>query len=285
MTTESLRCCIEDELRKWGSVQDPISKGLIKSDIEKLRKDYGMNVQFSFQSNSYHYSSPNDTFLNLTEEFLQNLRFALQMQLISLEGTAYFQWEASNSSIPDKTFLNQILKAILDRHKIEFKFRPVNSKRNFFYRVDPLLIIQYRDAWHLRGINNADDCINDFTLHRIVGEITTTNIGFKYPEMKITAPLQPSFASLGSKPTTILIDCKIEHRAWFFIHPIHPSQKVVHNNKRGLRISLTVNIDETLISKLLSLSSLAEVVSPAVLRVFLYDELKKMIQLYSYYRA
>lgn len=296
---EALRQACEDEL--FNSTGERISRSTVEKDLFAMRNDdvlgYCAPIKYDKTKGGYYYSDPDYSIqgLPLNDEELHAIRFASQTLYQFRDSELFRDYYSainkifskvsvlqpeSNKSI-DKLIqfekepvevqmdhLPQLIKAITEKLIVNFTYVKFDGGNIHSHEVHPLLLKEYRNRWYIVAFVPDIKEVLVFGLDRI-RELTVLNEHFRRP---------PGFDadeyfkySLGitrfnyENPVKAVLSFHSSQAKYLQSKPLHPSQKIIRNTEKEIRIELHVQVSWELQSLILSYGDLVKVIKPASL--------------------
>ncbi len=233
--------------------------------IEKfnLREDEILALKFHAASlNQYRDSGIFKDFSNALQKVVEAVSIKSQLDA----GTNSRLIVQTDNVVTSKgsQYLTVIAQAIEGRKKIEFhykKFGDLESKNRLFL---PYLLKEYKNRWYLIGKLDNGEHVLTFALDRITGLKNTSdnfiidssfdhNKYFKY-SFGITKPEKP--------PVKITLLFTPQQGNYIKSLPIHHSQKIISEDKKGLKVCIETIPSYELFEYIVGQGTAVKVVSP-----------------------
>lgn len=254
-----------------------VSERQLKRDIESLRAEFGLNIQYSAYQRGYFLENEELTF----PYFLKLLEFSQNMDLLKSylkEGSniaEIMDFEDYNSFI-GLQFIRDIAFSIKQQSEINLKYKRFDGEAEKEYLVQPYLLREYLNRWYVIGILCDTREIRTFGLDRIV-ELQNSGKRFKKdPKIDLHTLFRNiigiNISEVG-KPEEIELACTFYMGNLLKTLPLHSSQKVVSETADTIVLSYKMGINFELRQRLLMMSTQAKVVKPISLK----NELEEML--------
>jgi predicted DNA-binding transcriptional regulator YafY len=295
----------------------PLSVRTIQADIQAMRydSDLGYNAPISYDAKIGGYKYTDDKYsidnIPLNQEDLDTLEFATKVldqfknveilkpftgviekiassykisrQIEETKQKDFIEFESAPLASGTE-FINPILKSIKEQKEINLEYQSFKDDSAKTYELHPYLLKEYKNRWYLVAWNDSKSSINTFGLDRILN-ITEGDRYFQFYKgfdpndffkdaFGITAPQKLNVKKIHLKFNS-------DQGKYIKSQPLHHSQKIIKEDKKGLLIEINVMISYELKSQMLSYGSSVEVIKPKSLKNEISDEIKKMRKLYS----
>jgi predicted DNA-binding transcriptional regulator YafY len=258
---EELRNTCEEEL--YGSVNGVnICDSTIEKDIYAMRMENDAPIKYSRQHKGYFYTDPEFTIneIPLNEKDIDAIKIAANILDQFKNSPMFQQFDGAISKILDRVnisstandkavdnyvqfesvkvakggeFLEELLKAIKSRKKIQFEYQSFNQDEKSIRRVHPYLLKEYRHRWYLIGKSEMKDRIQTFGLDRLF-HLSVLEDGF---EMDASFDADRFFkysigitANVGS-PEKIIIETNDLLSKYLISQQLHTSQVYLGERK------------------------------------------------------
>lgn len=297
------------------TVGKEISTSTIEKDLRVMKEDpprgYAAPIVYSKQNKGYAYGEEGFSIdeLNLEEEEWESLayaanllysykevplfrsfkeaiekihaRFSIPYDHADPDFEAFVQFE-QGSSTTGYEWLGDCYKALKQRYLLNIRYENIYKHEIKNYQFQPCLLKEQRNRWYVIGwVEDRNDYLT-FALDRIL-------------EMKVVEQKQKVRADFDvryflshavgimegdGKPTTVELELLEPLARLVLLDPLHHSQQVLSQNKRGVRIRLEVNINPELKHRLLAFGPECKVKKPASLKQAMTEMLEQTLQHY-----
>lgn len=306
-TLEDLIEVISEKLEEDFGITQGVSKRTVQNDINIMRSLYprGFEAPIICRDGCYFYEDPNYSINTspLNEKDVTNLQEAVDIfrqfksipvfdeinaMILKLEGKLATGEKGLRNIIQfeKNEFVKgiELIKSIYDHIKnlkvLRIDYQPFSSGEKLEMIIQPYLLKEYNNRWFLIGFNEELNKMSHLALDRIL-RIHKTGSCFSYPNdfdaekyfkhtIGITIPENP-------ESTLILLNFSPERAPYIITKPIHPSQKIIKNDKKGLTIQMKLIPNKEFMSLLLSFGPDVEIIEPQSLRREI-NEILKMAQ-------
>ena len=210
------------------------------------------------------------------EDIIEQLETKYHFTLANTEGAISFE---ANDNIDVVQYVGQLFSAIVNKQVLHIVYKPFNKQEQNFI-LHPYYLKQYNRRWFLFGkVQNNLNVLN-LALDRIVSIEPATetyiesNIDFEYYFSDLIG-----VTHLDIPTEKIVLEFTEVRFPYVISKPIHLSQKIV--DKQNRQISIEVKPTKELYQCLLSFGADVHVISPDNVKHQLYEEVRKMLQLYT----
>lgn len=293
-TLEFLVQACEEKLGK------PFSSSTIQKDIYTMRFDDALGfrapVEYSKKHHGYYYTDQNFTLASipLSEQDIEAMEFAvsllqqfrgvkileqfessvdkileaihIQRALAGREATEFIQVEKADKQSGTE-WLGEIVSAIINQIPVEITYQPFVSEKSKQHLVHPYLLKEYRNRWYLVGMIDQYNLLSTFGLDRIT-ELSVSEKSFRTNrEFNPDAYFKHAFGitTFEGKPKQVVLSFTPLQGKYIKTQPLHPTQIILIDNKKELRVSIHVGITIELIMAILSYGEKVKVIKPVKL--------------------
>lgn len=261
-----------------------VSDRQLKRDIESLRAEFGLDIQYSAYQRGYFIENEEQTF----PYFLKLLEFSQNMDLL----TSYLK-EGSNiseiiefedyNSFKGLQYIRDIAFSIKQGAEINLKYKRFDGETEKEYCFQPYLLREYLNRWYVIGLLSDTSEIRTFGLDRIV-ELHNLGKKFKKDKKRDIASLFRNViginASVQDKPEEIELVCNSFQGNLLKTLPLHTSQKVISETTNEIILTYKMVVNFELKQRLLMMSTQAKVVKPISLKNEMDEMLAEAQNLY-----
>ena len=178
-----------------------------------------------------------------------------------------------------------LLHAIKNRYQISFSYQKYFEKEKTHRIVEPYGLREHRNQWYLvvkEVKDGEEEYIKNFGLDRIT-DLEISKKHFETPkDFKLSEYFRYSFGSIvpyDGIPEEVVLSYKPYQGKFIKSTPLHPSQQILVDNDKELRIQITVHITHDLKSEILSSGSSVKVLQPVELDEWVRNEHLKSSQI------
>jgi predicted DNA-binding transcriptional regulator YafY len=287
----------------------------IQRDINHMRDQLGLPIEYDQQRRGYYYTKPVDEFpmlllskndlvaLFLARHALEPLRGTKLESILSdsfqkiasaCPGEVSVQWQDLDDFFSvkalgvlpaDFTLFKDLLTAIDKRSEVRFCYRKLKASEGEPRRVQPYHLGQIEHGWYLIAWDPSREGMRTFALQRM-SDLELIETRFRRdPKFKASDFLSSGFGvwSYESVGVETVYDVKIRFRDYaariVSERRWHPSQKISPQNEGGTVVDFEVRLAglEEITRWILSWGSKAEVLAPEELKNRLRLEIQVML--------
>ncbi len=277
---------LSENLREKGYAA--VSERTVERDMNELRNEYGLTIPYHRTRKGYYLELPTEQDVSDFNEFVQLLERRERLEFLSSAVTSprdvsrYLQLE-QNDQFTGAHHLALLWEALRSGRTVKFTYAPYTRAEVRLRTVEPGLIFEYRNRWYFDGWDVAVDQMRTFGLDRIQNlELTNQPIRTQrsehyrsYRQHAIGVTCQPD-----RQPERVVLRFSATEYQYIQSLPLHPSQREVGRDERGVEVELFVVINHELEREILAYGEEVEVVGPESLRSRLRERVGKMRALY-----
>jgi len=257
-----------------------ISKRTFQRDLEDIRTIFNIDIQFDYSRKVYYIveeGAPEyndrileafDTFnaLNITDRISNFINFESRRP----KGTEN---------------LYGMVHAIKNKFKISYTYYKFWNETPTERTVEPFALKEFKNRWYLIAKDDKDERVKIFALDRL----SDLNISSRHFKSDDTYNVENHFKycfgiitpdDLTDKPEEIILSLKPFQGKYIKSLPLHSTQKVLVDNDKELRISLTLHITFDFVMELISLAENLTVIQPESLKKEIKNKLTKTLENY-----
>ena len=266
---------MQDFMDYFSSSGYSVSQRTIERDIEKMRNDFGLEVEYKSTKNGYYIDY--DASINVSA-FFRYLEIATTAELFNAtlgdgqKTLAYVSFD-EGGGLKGINNLKPILAAIKDHHEITFDHYSFGHDKLTPYQVKPYLLKEYLNRWYLAGVVTKTGKVRTFGLDRIRELQVTTSV---FKKDKKVDPKQNFENTIGlvysqHKQQKVVLSFTPYQGKYIETLPLHWSQKVLVNDDSEYRIQINVTPNHELKQIILKYAEEVKVVEPK----WLVEEIKE----------
>jgi predicted DNA-binding transcriptional regulator YafY len=282
-----------------------VSKKTIARDIEFMRDQLRVPIQFDKRENGYYYTEPNYFLPAIQLKESDILALIINERILrQYENTPYY--EAIKSAIekllqylPNDTlseldsnfisfqtlpilpierhYFELLQQAILNTKQVAISYHSLSRDEDTDRIVEPYLLHNHFATWYLVGKCHLRNEIRIFALNRIIA-IEMTNKNFDKPDdFSIAALLKNSFNIIcGGDMYHVVLKFNAYQARWIRERQWHKSQKLTELEDGGLILEIDVEGLDEVKRWVMRYGAEAEVIEPEVLREEILREIETM---------
>ena len=220
----------------------------IKRDIEDIRRVLEINIEYDQDKKCYSILE-----FNKDEQQTEMLMDAVHLYFVMQNMKnikPYIAFEPRKAKTGSKFFF-EILEAIKDKKKIEFKYTQYEKKEQTKRLVSPLGLKEFKGFWYL--IAQDESGIKTFGLDRINDLTLTSQKLKKIEDFSLDKYYEHCYGIVrfpDEGPQEILIKASPIKASYYKANPLHKSQKVVEETAEytvfWLYVCLTYDLQQEL---------------------------------------
>lgn len=267
-----------EEIKRYLTHHDfRISNRTIQRDIEQIRSEFGIEIEYNRFKNGYHINkdlSPDiESFVRFFE--IVNTADLLIESLKESKNTLDFISFEAQGSLKGIENLKALLFAIKNHRVISFSHENFYEKTHSNHTVKPYLLKEYQNRWYLVGTIKPTDEFRTFGIDRI-SDLVVSEVTFK-PKSKIK-PLELFENTIGltyslGKVEEIILSFTPLQGKYIKTLPLHQSQQILIDNEKEFQIKLRIIPNFEFQQQILKLGDNVKVVQPQ----WLADEIKTVL--------
>lgn len=261
-----------------------VSDRQLKRDIESLRYEFGVDIQYSVGRNGYYIQNEDLTF----PYFLKLLEFSQNIDLLTSylkEGSTIadiIEFEDYNS-FKGLQYIRDIACCIQTRTEIKLEYKRFDSEVTKCYRLQPYLLREYMNRWYVIGHLADTNEIRTFGLDRII-DFQDVGTKFKKGGKNDVVTLFQNVVGInaceGTMPEEIELVCNSYLGNLLQTLPLHESQKVIKEIDSEITLSYRLIINLELKQRFLMMATQARVTKPLKLKEEMLAMIEEARQLY-----
>ncbi len=254
---------IRDYLEKESFIQMRdfnISKRTFQRDLADIREIFNIDIRYDLVNKVYYIDS------NINPEYNDRL----------LEAFDTYNLLNMAESLSDIVFLERrqtqgtehlygLLHAIRNQVKITFIYVKFWDEKPTQRNVNPLALKEFRNRWYLMAVDRDDNQIKSFGLDRM-SDLGITREKFKMPgNFDTHRHFRYCFGIVSpnhKEPTELVLSFTPFEGKYIKTLPLHQTQEILIDNKKEVRIKLTIFITHDLLMEILSFGDSVQVIHP-----------------------
>jgi len=254
-----------------------VSDRQLKRDMESLRFEFGLDIQYSAFHKGYFIKDEDFAF----PYFLKLLEFSQNMDLLTSylkEGSSMaemIEFEDYNS-FKGLQFIRDIADSIQHHKELKLEYKRFDSGTSKNYLFQPYLLREYMNRWYVIGHLSDTNEIRTFGLDRIVG-IAFSGTKFKKYRKNDVVRLFQNVVGIHAAESDVAVEIELECSTYMGnllkSLPLHASQKVIRESEYEITLSCRLVVNLELRQRLLMMANQARIIKPLSLK----QEMEKMI--------
>jgi len=261
---------ISEMLDKINESGIKVSDRQLKRDLESLRYEFGVDIQYSVGKRGYFIRNEDLTF----PYFLKLLEFSQSIDLLTSylkDGSAIaeiIEFEDYNS-FKGLQFIRDIANATQNHTELMLEYKRFDSEVAKSYRFQPYLLREYMNRWYVIGHLSENNEIRTFGLDRIVG-LTKTDLKFKRIKKNDVSRLFPNVIGIHASEQDISEEIELVCQSFqgnlLKTLPLHVSQRLINETACEITFSYNLVVNLELKQRLLMMATQAKVTKPLSLK-------------------
>lgn len=182
-----------------------------------------------------------------------------------------------NESIIKGEILSKVLNAVVDRKKIKFIHHNYFREESKEIELYPHLIKQYLNQWYVFGCLPSGE-FSSFELDHVLElEVLTETFKLKNKKPKEMFNSVIGLKHSDEKVESVVLSFDYFQGKYIKSQPIHPSQKILFDTEKELRIELRLKVNYELEELILKYGQRVKVVEPKSFRKLIKNRLKEAL--------
>ncbi len=291
--TSTLKAAIE------GILMENVDERTIQKDIKAMKEDtrleFNAPIEYDNARKAYKYTDRNYSILNFSigEQEIHALQFyASSLKVYSEYGifkhfTNAIEKIVEGITIKSKlknkkdsdliiqtdsivapggtNYLEPIIQAIDEKVEVEFQYKKFGENLAKVRIFHPYMLKEYRNRWYTTGFSVKEEEIRTYALDRIVSLGVTSRAFDRHQEFDPTTYFTNVFGITRANASVEYVKLWFNPSEAHYIRSlsIHPTQKIIKDNRTGLTISIEVIPCYELYEFILGKTPGVKVLSPA----------------------
>lgn len=247
-----------------------ISDRQLKRDLESLRFEFGIDIQYSAYQKGYFIKDEDFTFPYFFKllEFSQNIELLTSYLKEGSSMTEIIEFEDYNS-FKGLQYIRDIADAIQHHKELRLEYKRFDSSVAKNYLYQPVLLREYMNRWYVIGHLSDTSEIRTFGLDRIIG-IADSGTKFKKQRKNDVIRLFKNVIGINAAETDVAVEIELECNCYMGnllkTLPLHQSQQVIRETENEITISCRLVVNLELRQRLLMMATQARVIKPLSLK-------------------
>jgi predicted DNA-binding transcriptional regulator YafY len=257
---------IEDYLDRESEIQGydfRISKRTFQRDLADIRSIYNIDIRFDYGRKVYFIEQEQSS--EISERLME--AFDTFNALNVRENLAqYIHLEKRRPQGTENLY--GLLHAIRNQIEVEFIHHKFWEEKPTIRLVQPYALKEFRNRWYIMGKDLNDNQVKSFALDRLTNLIITRKKFILPDDFNMQEHFRHCFGIISpnnNKPETIILSFTPLQGKYIKTLPLHETQKILADNEKEFRISLTLYITHDLLMEILSFGDSVKVIEPAQL--------------------
>lgn len=272
-TYEELKSYIENQFEYIKMMDEKLYTGFsirtLQRDIEEVRKNFGIDIEYSKTDKGYFISqseSENMNFQRMMEAFDMFNSLNLAQDLVP-----FIHLEKRRPQGTENLY--GLLHSIKNKFQIIFTYQKYWEDELTHRIAEPYALKEFKNRWYVLANDLKDNQVKSFALDRLT-DLEITKKRFQFPkDFNVTEHYKYCFGIIspnGLKPQEVILSFDPHQGKYIKSLPLHESQEILKDNKDELLIRLTIIVTQDFMMELLSFGPAMEVIKPKSLA----DEIK-----------
>lgn len=261
-----------------------ISKRTLQRDIEQIRYEYGLEIEYNRGKKGYFINS------ELSFDIESFFRF---LEIVNTANLLTDSLKESKDSLNYISFdkgggfkgidnIKVLLQAIKERKKISFKHYNFHTKKWRKYVLNPYLLKEYQNRWYVIGTYGKTKHFMTYGVDRI------EDLKIKAEVFKKNNSLNPKkdFDDIiglyysNDKAENVVLSFTPTQGNYVKTLPLHKSQEILIDDNKELRVSINVIPNFELQQQILKYGDSVKVIKPQYLVDEIKDNLERTLKKY-----
>jgi predicted DNA-binding transcriptional regulator YafY len=260
-----------------------VSERTIQRDIEQIRIDLGLEIEYDRDSNTYH--MPDED--NEHERVLPLLERAVLGEMLGGDGqairtaTPFVEMERSGT-LQGMRYWGQLLRAIQERRwvKIDYKRYQIDIVKE--HKLRPALLKEYHGRWYVIGLCEDKKDPVAFGLDRIQSlHVMAKKFAVLEVDVRDAYEYIIGVDRSNPKPVRITLRFTPEQGKYVKALPLHSSQHIIRDDAKALEVVLVVAVNYELQQEIMGMGDKVTVLEPASLAKAIGEMHSRAAQRYS----
>lgn len=270
---------IIDKLNDVGYVS---SERTTERDMQSIRDLLLIEVKFDRAKNGYYIDEESqktfDEWLSFFELY-QTAKVINETLLKSADNIDYIDFDR-NKQLINERILSELLTATFEKQKVRMEYHSFWKSETNIYDFQPYLIKQYQNRWYVFGTINNEE-FRTFGLDRIVG-LTVLKETFKPISKKPKNYFDDIIGMIysTSEVQPVILSYEAHQGKYIKTQPLHPSQTILIDNEKELRIQLNIRINYELEEQILKQGEKVKVIEPIELKELIKNRITSALEKY-----
>ena len=271
---------IIDKLNDVGYVS---SERTTERDMRSIRDLLLIEIRFDRAKNGYYIDEESQKTFNEWLSFFelyQTARVINDTLLKSADNIDYIDFDRNKQLINERV-LSELLSATFEKRKVHLEYHSFWKSETNNYEFHPYLIKQYQNRWYVFGTINNNE-FRTFGLDRIV-VLTVLNEMFKPISKKPKDYFDDIIGMIysTSEVQPVILSYEAHQGKYIKTQPLHPSQTILIDNEKELRIQLNIRINYELEEQILKQGEKVKVIEPLELKELIKNRIKSALENYN----
>ena len=220
-----------------------VSERTIQRDIEHIRDEFGIEIQYNRYENGYFIDYENS--LNI-ESFFRFLEIVNTAELLteslyeSKNALKHISFD-TGGGLKGIENLKPLLNAIKDKRKLSFNHYNFYTGITKKHLLNPYMLKEYRKRWYVVGIT-GEEKLRTFGIDRISDLVVQSNVFIRDKNVNPEEMFDKTIGIVYSynEQQQVILSFTPNQGKYIKTLPLHKSQQILVDNETELRISLNI---------------------------------------------
>ncbi|MCH8317613.1 MAG: WYL domain-containing protein [Bacteroidetes bacterium] len=261
-----------------------VSARTIQRDIEQIRFDFGLEIQYDRYRNGYFIDIDNSINIESFFRFLEIVNTAelLTESLLESKDTLKHISFDTGGGLKGIENLKPLLRAIKDKRKITFNHFNFHTNKTRKYTLKPYLLREYQNRWYVIGVIGGLNEFRTFGIERI--ENLTVQSETFTPDKNLN-PMEIFENTIGvvyslNEQQRVILSFTPTQGKYIKTLPLHKSQQELIDDETEYRISLDIIPNYEFTQRILMHGDTVKVIEPEWLVEEIKENLKRTLKKY-----
>ena len=260
-----------------------ISKRTLQRDIEDIRYEFGIDIQYNRLKNGYFINLDNsphfESFLNFLE--IVNTASLLTDSLIKSKETLKYLSFESSGPLKGGQQVKDLLFAAINHRKISFHHYNYGTGQKKRFTINPYLLKEHLKRWYVLGALQGGE-LRLFGIDRIENLVIESAIFSPKKNFDANTYFENiiGLSSSEKKPVEVVLEFTSFQGNYIKSLPLHHSQQISKDDKASLIISLKLTPNIELLQKICMYGNQVKILKPDSLVKELTQTLQSAIRPY-----
>jgi predicted DNA-binding transcriptional regulator YafY len=255
-----------------------ISKRTFQRDVNDIRSIFNIDIEYDYGNKVYRISEEGEPEIS---ERISEAFDILNLLTVTQNLTEFIHLESRQAKGTNNLY--GLIHAIKNEFKISFVYKKFSDKETEVRKICPYGLKEFRNIWYVVGYESSAKPLRTFALDRL-SELAILNEKFKKPsDFNIHKLFQNNFGVITTEKNNaeeIILSFTNIQGKYVKALTLHPSQKILIDNEKELRISLNIVITYDFIMELLSMGANVKVIQPEHLKQTIINAHKNALNKY-----
>jgi len=256
-----------------------LSKRTFDRDRDVIRELHNVNIEYHFSGRYYYVVDEEDAEIN--ERFLEALDVYNALK-INDQNKNYLYFEKRKAAGTEHLF--GLLHAIKNCLQISIAYQPFYYDTPTQRTLEPLALKEFKHRWYLFAREVHEGQVKTYALDRITDLEISKKKFQKDPNFDLDQMMKHTFGistPRDEKPQNVVLSFEAFQGNYIKSLPLHETQKILIDNDKELRVSLSVYTTFDFQMELLSHGDRVKILEPKRLVKEMKETCRKMLERYN----